>query len=456
MHPANGVVCAVLTPHAPVIVPEVGGERCAAATCRAMREVARCVVNHNPDAIVMVSPHAPRRSGVFGIWADDLMAGSFELFGAPQARASFPNDRRLGQSIMAEARARNVQTWLIRHRTLDHGALVPLWFLAEAGWAGPVVLASLNYPEEGGLTSLGEAIAAAAQRLSRRIAMVASGDMSHRLSGEAPSGFHPDAHRFEEEFIKCLQAGELRKLLNLEPALRELAAEDAVDSTVVAAAAAGWKADGHAVLSYEHPFGVGYGVAVLFSAATPSPATANAVTSQAGAILPGIARRSVTAALLASADPVPAAPEKYLNQASGVFVTIRLNHGELRGCIGTLQPVHSTMVEETWCNARTAAFQDARFAPVTAAELADIKFEVSVVHALEDADEAGLNPDRFGVIVSTGDGRRGVLLPGIEEIRTVKQQLQLARRKGGIDADERVNIQRFQVNRFVEGQETST
>jgi AmmeMemoRadiSam system protein A len=321
--------------------------------------------------------------------------------------------------------------------------------LAEAGWAGPTVIASLNYPGEGGLTSFGEAIAAAGKTLHRGIAFVASGDMSHRLTENAPCGFHPEAHRFDEAFIRLIRAGDYRGLQNLNPELRELAAEDAVDSTVIAAAAVDWSAAGHKVLNYEGPFGVGYGVAVLFEQQADSPSAANA--TRAGEELPKIARRSVEAALRGISDKAPPASGDYLKTPRGVFVTLRHRRGELRGCIGTIGPACSNLVEETWRNARLAALNDGRFSPVTIRELPQLRFDVSVLHPPEEIPSADkLDPQRYGVIVSTDDGRRGLLLPAIEGIATVEQQLLFARRKGRIDPDEPVQIERFEVDHFEE------
>lgn len=450
------VVCAVLMPHAPILVPAVGGARGgeAIASFRAMREAASAVLRAQPESVVMISPHSPRQPGAFGFWADDPIAGSFAPFGAPQVQASLPNDRHLLRAIISEASARNVRTWLIRHRELDHGALVPMWFLAAAGWSGPTVLLSLNYPGEGGLTSLGEAIAAAANTLSSRIAVVASGDMSHRLKEGAPCGFHPGAHRFDETFVRHVRAGEYRKILSINAELRELAAEDVADSTIIAAAASGWDATGHRLLNYEGPFGVGYGVAILFAPAAGregnSPADAKAQPRE-GDLLPGIARRSVQTALRSSIETAPLAGGDYLSQSHGVFVTIRHQDGRLRGCVGTIEPASKNLIAETWRNARLAALRDARFTPVSAGELPGLRFHVSVVHSVENiASPAELNPSRYGLIVSVSDGRRGVLLPGIESIKTVEQQIQIARQKAWIGPGEPVKLQRFQVDEFTE------
>jgi len=449
------VVCAVLMAHAPILVPAVGGTRggAARASCRAMRAAATAVLSHQPDSLVVISPHSPCQAGAFGLWDDDRLEGSFDPFGVPEVRVSLPNDRQLADAIAVEAQWRNVGIWAIQHHGLDHGALVPLWFLAEAGWAGPTVIVSLDGSGDGELTGLGEAIVAAANQLHRRIAVIASGDMSHRLTKNAPGGFDPQAHQFDEAFIRRIRRGEYREIQNLDPGLREIAAEDAVASTLVAAAAAGWSSSGHQVLHYEGPFGVGYGVAILFagdSKALPAESGETTPTRHDGGRLPEVARRSVAAALSGSSEVAPAASGKYLTTPRGIFVTVRQRDGALRGCVGTVLPVGSDLVEETWRNARLAAWQDLRFAPVTAEELADLRFEVSVLHAIETVSAAELDPRRYGVIVSTDDGRRGLLLPGIANLQTVAAQLQLARQKGGIDPDEPVTLQRFEVDHFEE------
>jgi AmmeMemoRadiSam system protein A/AmmeMemoRadiSam system protein B len=452
----GAVVCAVLMAHAPILVPDVGGDRGgeAQASSQAMGQAAACVLSHRPETLVVISPHSPREPRAFGVWAGERVQGSFAQFKAPRAQVSLPNDEALAQAIVTEAGNRDVATWMIHDQSLDHGALVPLWFLAKAGWTGPVLVLSLNYPEAGGLTELGSAIAAAAGASHRRIAIVASGDMSHRLTRGAPCGFHPQARQFDETFIGHIRDGDYHQVERIDPALRELAAEDAVDSTLVAAAAVDWKATGHKVLHYEGPFGVGYGVAILF-AARSNPEGTDAVPAQAanseGAILPGLARQSVAAVLRGSSEQPPSAEGPYLGARRGVFVTLHERSGMLRGCAGTIQPACAGIVAETWRSARLAAFQDPRFTPVQAGELPNLQFEVSVLHSMEKISSVDeLDPARYGVLVSTKDGRRGLLLPGIADIKTGGQQVVLARKKAWIAPDEPVMLQRFQADHFEE------
>ena len=450
------VIIAVLMPHAPVLVPAVGGKRGnrAAASVSAMTEAARRIVKAGPETVVLISPHSPRRRMAFAIRAGGRISGSLAQFGAPAAAVELPADEPLAATIAEEAGLRGLDVWWLCDTELDHGAVVPLWHLADAGWRGPTVVIGLNYPGEPGLVELGGTIAGAARRMGRRVAVVASGDMSHRLQPGAPAGFHPRAKEFDGAFIECLRAGDYRKLPDFDPELQDLAAEDAVDSTLIAASAVNWNAAGHEVLSYEGPFGVGYGVAILYQ---PPPADVHesgareSDVTEAGKALLQIARRSIEAAFRSDTEKPAIAAEGILGERHGVFVTIRGPRWKLRGCVGTLTPHFANTAEETWRVARDAAFRDGRFAPVGTHELKHLRFEVSVLFPLEEVSSpAELDPRRYGVVLATKDNRRGVLLPDVKGIKTVEQQLTTARRKGGIEEFEPVRIQRFVVKKFRE------
>lgn len=255
-----------LMPHAPVLIPEIGGRRESevGGTVRALRALSERLMAHQPERLVLISPHSPRRPRAFGVWMGRELSGSFERFGFPHITAAVPNDLSFLERLQTSAAALDVPLWEIDERALDHGALVPLYFLAEAGWQGRSAILGLNHPGEGGLEKLGEAIARAAQTSPVRTIVVASGDMSHRLQEGAPAGFHPRARDFDRAFIELIGRGDFMGLKSMDAELRELAAEDAVDSTLVAAGAVRWQRRGHEVLNYEGPFGVGYGVATLY------------------------------------------------------------------------------------------------------------------------------------------------------------------------------------------------
>jgi AmmeMemoRadiSam system protein A len=452
------IVFAGLMPHAPILVPGVGRERLAEAnaTAGAMVTVAEHAVASRPDTVVLISPHSPRQPGAFGIWQTPRLRGSLASFGSPEDRVDLPLDQTFVERLIREAERRRLKTWGIVRNPLDHGALVPLCYLVAARWNGPTVILSLNYPGEGGLEELGQAIVATAQALHRRIAIIASGDMSHRLTQSAPGGYHPDAHRFDEAFIARLRDGVFNRLQRIDPTLQEEAGEDVLDSTVVAVAAANYRTDGHKVLSYEGPFGVGYGVAILFEPATGATAGAAAREVAPPVVsryedLPAVARRAVQEALAHGLEAPPFQAAGILAERRAVFVTLRTAKGELRGCRGRLAPKDNDLVRETWETAAAAAFHDYRFPPLTAAELPDVTFSVTVLGELEPVvSHENLDPALYGVVVAAVDGRKGVLLPGIAGIDSVKQQLAIARQKAGIDPEEWVKLQRFRAKSYQE------
>jgi MEMO1 family protein len=139
--------------------------------------------------------------------------------------------------------------------------------------------------------------------------------------------------------------------------------------------------------------------------------------------------------------------EELLSHKAGVFVSIKKN-GELRGCIGTIEPVTNCIAEEIISNAISACSQDYRFEPVRTGELTSLNYSVDVLSPTQSvASDTELNPRRYGVVVTNGN-RRGVLLPNLEGVDTVEQQVSIALKKAGIDPTERYALERFEVIRY--------
>jgi hypothetical protein len=137
-----------------------------------------------------------------------------------------------------------------------------------------------------------------------------------------------------------------------------------------------------------------------------------------------------------------------LKAPAGVFVSLKIG-GCLRGCIGTIEPQQESVAAEIIQNAISAAVSDPRFLPVAPHELDSISYSVDILSApepVESPDE--LDPKAFGAIVEAG-GRRGLLLPDIEGVETVQQQIAICRQKAGIGEREEVRLCRFTVTRYV-------
>lgn len=136
-----------------------------------------------------------------------------------------------------------------------------------------------------------------------------------------------------------------------------------------------------------------------------------------------------------------------MKERAGVFVSIK-KHGELRGCIGTFEPIKTNIAEETIANAISSAIGDPRFTPVTVSELAGLDYSVDILTEPEPVGSIDqLDPKKYGIIVEYGP-RRGLLLPDIEGVNTVDEQIDICRAKAGIAEDEPVKLYRFQVRRY--------
>jgi len=143
--------------------------------------------------------------------------------------------------------------------------------------------------------------------------------------------------------------------------------------------------------------------------------------------------------------PAELTPE--MKERAGVFVSIK-KKGQLRGCIGTYLPVRMNVAEEVIHNAIAAATEDPRFLPVEPSELDDLVYSVDILsepQRIRSLNE--LDPKRYGVIVMSGN-RRGLLLPDIEGVNTVEEQIRIASMKAGITPDEEKEIYRFEVKRY--------
>lgn len=185
---------------------------------------------------------------------------------------------------------------------------------------------------------------------------------------------------------------------------------------------------------------------------SPPTAEAEGLFCQEASEIPALARNAVETFVRDSRTlPVDDAPDFLLQQRAACFVSIKTTDGDLRGCVGTVEPTRPTLAEEIVYNAIHAATQDPRFYPVEAEELPGLRFSVDLLAEPEATRFEDLNPSIYGVIVEDARGaRRGLLLPDIEGVETAAQQVQIASRKAGITPDAPLRLYRFRVTRFRE------
>lgn len=454
---------AAVVPHPPIILPEIGQgqEREIRATIAAYREIARRVRQKQPDTIVILSSHATSYADYFHISPGPKARGDMRRFGAQQVQVSALYDEEFVQALEKNAKRAGVAagTRGEREKALDHGTVIPLTFLAEKDLPCEVVRIGLSGMDAAEHYRLGKCIKKTAEELDRDIIVVASGDLSHKLLESGPYGYSESGPEFDRLATRAMEEGDFFSLMTLDATLCEEAAECGLGTFWILAGTMDRTTVKSELLSYEGPFGVGYAVA-CFTPEEPDEERAFDVQYQKAerARLTQIranednfvrlARQTVEAYVrTGEVPPLPEElPDEMMNRQAGVFVSLKLA-GKLRGCIGTISAVTDNIAKEIVKNAVAACSEDPRFDPVRPEELERINYSVDVLGPTERIDsQEQLDVKRYGVIVISGY-RKGLLLPNLEGVDTVAEQIKIAKRKAGIPESERCRMERFEVVR---------
>lgn len=457
---------AIITPHPPVLLPEVGGgrEREIAATDRAMRTAAETVAAWQPDVIIVSSPHTILYRDYFHIAPGDGAVGDMSRFGAPEVRIQASYDTLLREEIIRRAEAEGLHAGTLGQRDpeLDHGVLIPLYYLRKAGVRCPIVRMGLSGFSPLDHYRLGKCVQDAVNALGRRAVFLASGDLSHKLKADGPYGYAPEGPQFDDAVTRTMASGDFLEFLTIDPALCERAAECGLRSFQMMAGALDGLAVEPQLLSHEGTFGVGYAIALFPVTGRDDSrcyekdyllAKHDRLATRKANEDPWVklARRSLET-YVKTGQRLTSLPEdlptEMTTQQAGAFVSLHKN-GQLRGCIGTIAPTCENLAWEIVQNAISACSRDPRFSPVRPDELDELEYSVDVLGAPEPVDSpAALDPKTYGVIVSCG-GRRGLLLPDLDGVDSVEAQLSIALQKGGIRKNEPYNIERFMVVRHL-------
>lgn len=454
------IVGAFAVPHPPLIIPGVGNgrERGIQHTIDAYEEVGRRVAALAPQTIVVTSPHSVMYRDYFHISPGRRASGSFSQYGDSADRYSATYDQDFVRELSTAAGTEGE-----RDPRLDHATMIPLHFVQRYYQDFQLVRIGLSGLSVADHYRLGMLIRQVAAKLDRRVVLIASGDLSHKLTPDGPYGFAPEGPVFDERVTADFATGDFLDLLEVDRGFAERAAECGLRSFQIMAGALDRTEVRSELLSYEGPFGVGYGVGA-FEPLGPDPsrnlldqyltwhAEQMAARKAAEDPLVALARLSLeTYVRTGRRAKLPGdLPAELTATRAGCFVSLK-EDGELRGCIGTILPTRASLAEEILSNAVSAGCHDPRFSPVRAAELPELVYDVDVLTTPEPiASEKDLDPKRYGVIVSTDDGRRGLLLPDLDGVDTVEEQVRIAARKGGISVShDDYRLERFEVVRHV-------
>lgn len=457
------LVGAFIMPHPPIIIPAVGHgeEKKIQKTTEAYQKAARKIAELQPETIVVTTPHSVMYADYLHISPGQKAHGSFHRFGAKDAAVTFTYDTDFVNALTEEAGIAGVPagTFGEKDPSVDHGTLVPLTFVSEAYRNYKLVRCSLSGLGPQVHYEFGRCIARAAEKLNRRTVLIASGDLSHKLTEDGPYGYAKEGPQFDREVTDAMKADDFLRFLTFDGEFCEAAAECGLGSFQIMAGAFDDIAVNPEFLSYEGPFGVSYAVCMFLP-------TGPDKSRNIGEQYENWKRESMRERRESEDEYVRLArlsletwvrdrkraslpeglPDDLTKKRAGVFVSLKKD-GELRGCIGTILPVQGCIADEILRNAVSAGVRDPRFDPVTEQELSELVYSVDVLGRSEPIDTISqLDVKRYGVIVRY-DGRCGLLLPNLAGVDTPQQQVEIALRKGGIRQDEPFRMERFEVVR---------
>ena len=421
------MIAAYMVPHPPMIIPEVGrgSEAQIEATRAAYMQVAEEIAALKPDTIILSSPHATMYADYFHISPGKESKGSFAQFHAPQVHFQETYDEALVQAIERKTKENNFPAGTLgqREKALDHGTMVPLYFIRKKYTNFKLVRIGLSGLPLEDHYRLGQIIQRAVGETERRVVYIASGDLSHKLQSYGPYGFAAEGPVYDARIMDVCSRAAFGELFDFDETFCEHAAECGHRSFVIMAGAL----DGMAVeakqLSHEDVTGVGYGICTFH----PKGANENRH-------FLAIRHRSEEKRLTEARNHSDA----WVSLARESVESYVLHHQVMN---------RANLAEEIIRNAVSAAVNDPRFNPIQPEELKWLEINVDVLSEPEGiSSEDELDIKRYGVIVTKGQ-RRGLLLPDLDGVDTVQQQVAIARKKAGIGPDEKVSLQRFEVVR---------
>lgn len=458
-----GIEAAFMVPHPPLIIPEIGkgSEIVVQKTIKAYEQVADEIAQIKPSTIIISSPHSVMYSDYFHISSGKSAKGDFGAFRAGSVSFDEEYDATLRDKIceIADSIRFPAGTLGEKDSSLDHGTMVPLWFIRRKYSGGKILRIGLSGLSLSDHYRFGEMIAKAVDECGSRAVFVASGDLSHKLKETGPYGFAPEGPVYDEKIMEVAKSALFGDMFYFDEELCEKAAECGHRSFVIMAGTLDGKAVKANVYSHQDETGVGYGIASFYPRENDDTRHFRQMyieklkekvkekTNNSDEYV-RLARKSLESYILQGEviDIPDNLPDKMLLDKAGVFVSIH-KEGNLRGCIGTFLPTRENVALEIIYNAISASTKDPRFTSIKPEEFPFLEINVDVLSSPEDIESKDeLDVKRYGVIVSSGS-RRGLLLPDLEGVDTVDRQISIAMQKGGIYEGEEVKLQRFEVVR---------
>ncbi len=455
------IVSSYIVPHPPMIINKIGNgrEKQIEKTINSYEEIAKEIGNLKPDTIIITSPHAKYYSNHFYIMPGNTLKGNFECFGVKEISFEKENDISLIEEIESICSVENISCGRLEEDVLDHGTMIPLYFISKYLPRCKIVVIGLSYLSLDIHYKLGEIIKRAVDKIQKKVVFVASGDLSHKLQAHGPYGFTKEGPIYDDKVCSIMKNCNFEEFLEFDELFLEKAAECGHRSFTIMSGIYDKMNVSSSFLSHEDITGVGYAICKFY------PKNENTNRDFRVKYLEKVknnlklrysncdnyiklAKDSIYNYVKFNRiiDIPVYIDSSLINNRAAVFVSIH-KFGRLRGCIGTIIPTKNNIAKEIIDNAISAASNDYRFDKIDISELDYLEINVDVLTSPTKIDSKDkLDVKKYGVIVTSGL-KRGLLLPDLDGVDTVDEQIEIAMNKGNISRNEKYELERFEVIR---------
>jgi MEMO1 family protein len=254
------IIFSAFTPHSPLLLPSIGKSKIknVAKTTEALKHLHEELYASHPDVLVIISSHSDQHENAFSINLHDSYHAQVKEFGDLETSKEFLPEYQLIDQLQRHVRSKDIPLTLDSHDHLDHGSSVPLLLLTEGLENLHILPISYSNLSEKDHIEFGRALKDVLVNSKKRIAIIATGDLSHCLSTDAPAGFKKEGEIFDKAIQEALKDMTTSKLLSLDPNLIEEASECAYRPLLILFGILERMNTRTEILSYEAPFGVGY------------------------------------------------------------------------------------------------------------------------------------------------------------------------------------------------------
>jgi len=249
-----------VVPHSPLLIPSIGKEKTAELqkTVDALKQLEQDLYLAKADVVLLFTPHGSLFDDSFAVNAHTHYVSGFDEFGDFETKREWKGIPDLAANISHESHLKNIAVRLVSNEKLDHGSSVPLYYLTEHLPDVKILPAGFSGLSREDHLAYGELLKDIVMEQDKRVAIIASGDLSHKLSPDSPGGFNPNAKVFDKTLTQLLEAGNLPSIIAMDPAIVDGADACAYRTILMLLGVLQHMHFSFKTYAYEAPYGVGY------------------------------------------------------------------------------------------------------------------------------------------------------------------------------------------------------